>query len=161
MIKVNTQTSIASREAIPANLLGLTSHTLSNLQTELNPVPADLVNIEYWGETSVEQSITSTQKFGSEVLTVNTSTRLVDVSHSIVDKTAEDLANDATQAQAEIDSLAANIRTDRDNLLSTTDWTASSDVTMSTAMTTYRQALRDVPAQAGFPTEVTWPLLNT
>jgi hypothetical protein len=34
---------------------------------------------------------------------------------------------------------------------------ASSDVTMSSDMTTYRQALRDVPAQEGFPFSVTWP----
>ncbi len=38
-----------------------------------------------------------------------------------------------------------------------TDWMASSDVTMSSDMTTYRQALRDVPAQGGFPFSVTWP----
>ena len=38
-----------------------------------------------------------------------------------------------------------------------TDWTANSDVTMSGEMRTYRQALRDVPAQEGFPHDVTWP----
>jgi hypothetical protein len=46
----------------------------------------------------------------------------------------------------------------RDSLLAATDWTANSDVTMSDEMRTYRQALRDVPAQAGFPDDVTWPL---
>ena len=45
----------------------------------------------------------------------------------------------------------------RDELLAETDWTANSDVTMSAAMTTYRQALRDIPAQSGFPANVTWP----
>ena len=45
----------------------------------------------------------------------------------------------------------------RDDLLAATDWTANSDVTMSDAMREYRQALRDVPSQAGFPYEVTWP----
>jgi len=45
----------------------------------------------------------------------------------------------------------------RDSLLAATDWTANSDVTMSDEMRTYRQALRDVPAQAGFPDNVTWP----
>ena len=54
--------------------------------------------------------------------------------------------------------LAADARTERDNLLATTDWTASTDVTMSAAMTGYRQALRDVPAQAGFPGDITWPV---
>ena len=45
----------------------------------------------------------------------------------------------------------------RDSLLAATDWTANSDVTMSDAMREYRQALRDVPSQAGFPDDVTWP----
>lgn len=51
----------------------------------------------------------------------------------------------------------AEVRNKRDSLLVSTDWMASSDITMSSEMTTYRQALRDVPAQAGFPFSVTWP----
>ena len=50
------------------------------------------------------------------------------------------------------------VRSERDNLLAATDWTANSDVTMSDAMREYRQALRDVPSQAGFPNDVTWPV---
>ena len=53
--------------------------------------------------------------------------------------------------------LAAEARDKRNSLLATTDWTTGPDVTMSTAMATYRQALRDVPAQSGFPSEITWP----
>jgi hypothetical protein len=49
------------------------------------------------------------------------------------------------------------IRSKRSTLLSKTDWTANSDVTMTAEMTTYRQALRDVPAQSGFPDAITWP----
>lgn len=45
----------------------------------------------------------------------------------------------------------------RDKLLASTDWTANSDVVMSEAMRAYRQALRDLPQQAGFPQNVTWP----
>lgn len=48
----------------------------------------------------------------------------------------------------------------RDEKLAETDWTSSNDVTMSDAMKTYRQALRDVPAQSGFPTDITWPELG-
>ena len=46
----------------------------------------------------------------------------------------------------------------RDELLAATDWTANSDVTMTADMTAYRQALRDIPAQADFPNTVTWPV---
>ena len=55
------------------------------------------------------------------------------------------------------DRAAAEVRTERDAKLSATDWTASTDITMTAEMTTYRQALRDVPAQAGFPNTITWP----
>jgi len=61
-------------------------------------------------------------------------------------------AQNMEQATAE-----SNVRAKRDSLLQETDWMALSDVTMSSEMTTYRQALRDVPAQAGFPFSVTWP----
>ena len=54
-------------------------------------------------------------------------------------------------------SKAKEIRNERNQLLSETDWMAGSDVTMSTAWRTYRQALRDVPSQEGFPNTVTWP----
>jgi len=53
--------------------------------------------------------------------------------------------------------VAAEARTTRDSLLAATDWTALSDITMTAEMTTYRQALRDVPAQEDFPNEIDWP----
>ena len=40
------------------------------------------------------------------------------------------------------------LREERDRLLAVTDWTALGDVTMSSAMKTYRQALRDLPANS-------------
>ena len=42
-------------------------------------------------------------------------------------------------------------RNERNELLAETDWMANSDVTMSDSWKTYRQALRDLPAQSGFP----------
>jgi len=52
---------------------------------------------------------------------------------------------------------AANVRSERDQKLKDTDWMGMSDVTMSADWATYRQALRDVPSQAGFPHTITWP----
>lgn len=54
-------------------------------------------------------------------------------------------------------ATAGSVRSERDAKLAATDWTASTDVTMTPDMTTYRQALRDVPAQAGFPNTIDWP----
>jgi hypothetical protein len=54
-------------------------------------------------------------------------------------------------------ALEATERATRDDLLKATDHYGLSDVTMTDAMTAYRQALRDVPQQAGFPQTITWP----
>lgn len=48
-------------------------------------------------------------------------------------------------------------RSVRNNLLAETDWWANSDRTMTQAEIDYRQALRDITSQAGFPDNVTWP----
>lgn len=60
-------------------------------------------------------------------------------------------------------ALAAETRAQRDELLAETDWTqvldAPIDAVGREAYRTYRQALRDVPEQAGFPAEVVWPEL--
>ena len=62
---------------------------------------------------------------------------------------------DAEQAAFEADIVATDtglpVRTKRNELLSETDWMAGSDVTMTDAWKTYRQALRDLPAADGFP----------
>ena len=65
-----------------------------------------------------------------------------------------------TAYQAGLDaSTAALVRTKRDTLLVETDWTGMSDVTMASAMTTYRQALRDITDHADFPNleDSAWP----
>jgi len=53
--------------------------------------------------------------------------------------------------------LATSTRAQRDSLLQQTDWMAMSDNTMSPKMAAYRQALRDITAQVGFPYTVEWP----
>ena len=53
---------------------------------------------------------------------------------------------------------AAEVRADRNARLAATDWTQIADSTADkAAWAAYRQALRDVPSQAGFPQSVTWP----
>ena len=58
------------------------------------------------------------------------------------------------------------LRVERDRRIALTDWRASSDLTLASAWTTYRQALRDLPASATPKldsiyeldlTSVTWP----
>ena len=72
----------------------------------------------------------------------------------LVDVTDQDVADTIYQSSEDKEAKA---RRKRDGLLTETDWWASSDRTMTQAEIDYRQALRDVPAQAGFPNDVTWP----
>jgi|TARA_E500000318_G_scaffold22313_2_gene22595 transposase len=72
----------------------------------------------------------------------------------------EETARDAEE-QAWADGAdaraAAKVREKRDELLAATDWMANSDVTLADNWKTYRQALRDITSQAGFPNSVTYP----
>ena len=61
-------------------------------------------------------------------------------------------------------SAAATIRAQRAPLLSEADiaiWKAEDNGQDATAWRRYRQALRDITAQAGFPLNVTWPKVPT
>jgi len=66
-----------------------------------------------------------------------------------------------TEAEkSEVDVQQANdMRNKRNYLLSDSDWTQVADAPVNaTAWATYRQDLRDVTAQAGFPHTVDWPV---
>ena len=54
---------------------------------------------------------------------------------------------------------AGQIRSERDSKIAETDWTQGKDIpdNISSKWAVYRQALRDVPAQSGFPWTVQWP----
>lgn len=57
--------------------------------------------------------------------------------------------------------IASEIRSERDSLLSNTDKFMTIDYPISdedrNALRVYRQALRDIPQQEGFPENVVWP----
>lgn len=57
--------------------------------------------------------------------------------------------------------LAADVRKQRDEILAQSDWrvTKASEVgaTLDPAWVVYRQELRDVPQQSGFPIQIIWP----
>jgi hypothetical protein len=70
---------------------------------------------------------------------------------TVRDMTAEEVAT-------RNDAQAASVRSERNALLAASDWTQLADSTADkAAWATYRQALRDITAQAGFPWTVDWP----
>ena len=56
------------------------------------------------------------------------------------------------------DNWAENIRKRRDKLIKESDWRAVSDRKLEPAWKRYRQALRDITKQEGFPHDVEWPV---
>lgn len=69
------------------------------------------------------------------------------VKYAAVPLSAEELAH-----------LATNVRVQRNALLSGCDWTQLPDAAVDKqAWAAYRQALRDITQQPGFPTTVNWP----
>ena len=69
------------------------------------------------------------------------------VNNQIVDMTAEEIAEyneRQVTLPTEFEQSLKDLRHRRNNLLAETDWMANSDVTMSEAMRTYRQELRDL-----------------
>jgi Phage tail assembly chaperone protein len=65
--------------------------------------------------------------------------------------------DDETKAAKDAEQ-AKSMRDQRNQKLSDSDWTQLADSPENkAAWATYRQALRDVPTQAGFPWEVQWP----
>lgn len=68
----------------------------------------------------------------------------------------------AEQIAERTDEEAQHQRNIRDGLLLQSDWTQLADSPVdSAAWAVYRQALRDVPQQAGFPWDVIWPVQPT
>jgi len=58
-----------------------------------------------------------------------------------------------------VEQVAIEVRKQRDVLLQKSDWTQVVDAKVDqAAWATYRQALRDIPQQAGFPTAIDWPI---
>ena len=83
----------------------------------------------------------------------------VSIQLTAAEETARD-TEEATWAAGENDRSLAGLREDRNRRLAETDWYGVSDLTMSADMTTYRQALRDLPAGKTTKADVdgaSWP----
>jgi hypothetical protein len=103
----------------------------------------------YFIEDALRSELTNTQKYGDPIFTI--SGAIVERSYPVVDKTDEEI-------QAESLSKAEEVRTERNQKLTGSDWTQLADAPVDkTAWATYRQALRGIPIQSGFPYSVVWP----
>ena len=67
----------------------------------------------------------------------------------------------ALEWKPNIELIASIVNSSRKNLLVQSDWTdtvsAQTRLTNYAEWQTYRQALRDIPTQKGYPTDIVWP----
>lgn len=63
-----------------------------------------------------------------------------------------------------LEHASRNVRAERDMRLSTTDWVVTKSIESGSPIPTqyseYRQALRDISLQEGFPWNISWPVLE-
>lgn len=71
----------------------------------------------------------------------------------------DNLPADDPAPEPSVEELADQARAERERLLNMSDWTQLRDILDKTQSKwkDYRQALRDVPNQPGFPKNITWP----
>jgi len=86
-------------------------------------------------------------KLNSSVVTI-----LGDTAYD-VDGNVIEYDKDAAVAEGNLIAL----RNERNRLIAETDWWASSDLTMTSAQTKYRQDLRDITKTATSLDDVSWP----
>ncbi len=92
----------------------------------------------------------------SNVVRIDESTGAFDADGNQV--TLDQSVVDAAAVAVAAEQALADLRTKRNQLLSETDYLALSDTTLSADMQTYRQALRDLPANTSDPANPTWPV---
>lgn len=67
-----------------------------------------------------------------------------------------------SQPKQTVSEMASSLRSNRDLLISSTDYLVMPDYPISADLLAkvkaYRQALRDIPEQVGFPADIDWPI---
>lgn len=105
MTMIKVQNGIATREAIPDFLQGLAPESLADLSW-LDPTMG-LSDCAWWPEEWAETVIGGGQKYGDEVLTVDTERKVVVVTRLVVDVSQEEKDAQVAKIRAEINAQLA------------------------------------------------------
>jgi hypothetical protein len=91
----------------------------------------------------------------SNVVSINDSTGAFDVEGNQV--TLDQSVVNAAAIEVAAEQELVRLRSKRNQLIAETDYLALSDATLTDEMSTYRQALRDLPANTTDPANPVWP----
>jgi hypothetical protein len=91
LIKVNINTLEATRGPVPKHIRKLKAETLQNLQTELDPIPVGLIDLEWWPSVDVVPAFNPlTEVVDGEVLTADPDVKTVLVAKIVRPMTVEE-----------------------------------------------------------------------
>lgn len=131
------------------NRLQLKRETTISLPSQWSDSVLDALNVDVVVQQEIPSYDSATQKVELNSTATQVNGEWVQ-DWTISTMTAEEQAENDTQTRAAV-------RQHRDALLQQTDWRASSDLVLPTEWATYRQALRDITSQEGFPYTLDWP----
>lgn len=117
------------------------------------PLLVDAIN-EIYNDTSIPWTL----RYDTDITTEDEFKK----AFSVADKTESEWGLTWSDVKTKWDTKVAaqplaDLRGERNDKLAETDWLGNSDVTMSDEWKTYRQALRDLPANTSDPSNPTWP----
>ena len=114
------------------------------------------------GDAIAELGITSFVIRGEPTNEIEFNSMFTRVVGGVESSNPSDFGTTWSAVKAKYDELVAAepmtlLRKERNRRIAATDWWALSDLTMTAAQTTYRQALRDITTSATSLDDVTWP----
>tara|TARA_A100001201_G_scaffold49752_1_gene49597 strand:+ start:2262 stop:2675 length:414 start_codon:yes stop_codon:yes gene_type:complete len=124
-------------------IIGIDGTFYENVQQDLSWIPSNVHAVQ-WSDSSGE-------------IEYNDGTPNQIISELGIYSQAQTDYNNETQRVAAARDYWEELRTKRNQLLAETDYLALSDLTLSTDMRTYRQALRDLPANTSDAANPVWP----
>ena len=141
---------------IPSDrIIGIGTTIISGIGTDMSWIPSD-VHAVHWDGSSGE-------------IEYNDGKANLDITSIGIYSQAETTFNNEIQRRKDLDDEYLNsntflwmkLRSERDNLLLSSDFTQLGDIGLSESKKTewinYRQALRDLPANTSDPANPTWP----
>ena len=132
------------------------------VQSNTKPTSIEIKNLQDATLLIFAENVVEELKEETTLYTYDEYRLMVPVTKNLEKRVTENLESWLTKAkQAELDKLAKEVREKRNQLLAETDFYFLSDRELDSAkrgaLEAYRQALRDITKQKGFPYEIKWP----
>ena len=132
------------------------------VQSNTKPTSIEIKNLQDATLLIFAENVVEELKEETTLYTYDEYRLTVPVTKNLEKRVTENLESWLTKAkQAELDKLAKEVREKRNQLLAETDFYFLSDRELDSAkrgaLEAYRQALRDITKQKGFPYEIKWP----